>query len=415
MAKVLLHNLTIPFLNEPEEAFLFDHNAIFFAEEGDIVVLRKNAPHRVLLKYFQSINIVPKNIHFFISKIPATPFSVFEDNLLKQELRIFLSTEKNIRELDVFIPSGYEEYFASTLHLKYSHANSQYERFVSKGLFKKFAQSLAIPICTGFSFVPRKGLLWAVFKLFVQGVQKIIIKQDDGVAGSGSVIITRTDFIKMLALKRKTFLPATFVVPSLGKGYVVEEWHDDVTVSPSVQCFIDTDGNPHILSFHKQVFKSDKTTFIGCRSEHWLEKELIHILENYAHTYAQFVSQEGYRGHVAFDSIVSDSKGVYFTEMNPRRVIPSYPFQIIEKLGYTRETMPPYIAVTITRPEWSGVDPSFVLEDLGDLLYLDVYKKGVIPFDCKLLYTKGTVVCLLIGTSKEDVEGMVLEISGESL
>ncbi len=400
MSRLLVHNLSIPYAYQPDCLYAFDKNAIYFAEPGDSIMVRTSPPDAELLAYLTEQKIVAAPLVFFISKIPSGPFSVFEDEDCIIEMRSHLNSDS---EIDVFMPTLWEERLAQKLEIKYPYASAQYESQVHKSLFRKTARSLGLPIAKGYEDCATAiDILLAAITLLLHGAQEIIIKQDDGVAGIGSKRLDVWQILRAI-FTPSLLLPSAAVTPSAGSKYIVEVWQPDVVASPSIQCHINPEGVISIVSVHNQIIRANGMSYMGCNSEHWLDADVVQKLEKYAWIYCERLVLSGFSGHLAFNAVLQADGNLVFTEVNPRRVISSYPFQILTRLGYERDTMPPYTAIEIERSEWKNISPSVLLEKLNSVLYTAERKEGMIPFDLKLL-SSGRVMMLIIAPTRVKVE-----------
>jgi hypothetical protein len=407
MQKLLIHNLSIPYTHQPSDLYLFDHNALFFAEPGDAIVLRRELPDQAFLAYLMRESTIVPPLHFFVSTNHPSPFSIFEDNKLLEQLKLFF-LKKDIHEwkADTFMTSPYEKQFADSLGISFPYNPSHYATFGTKSAFRKTAKQLGIAIPRGSeNRTDALSLVLACMWLLIRGAQAMVLKQDEGVAGLGSRRFTRQEFMRIMrAFRFEELFPSLGITPVSTTRYIVEEWHEDVVMSPSAQCHIAEGGSVEVLSIHNQLMKENGMTYRGCQSEHWLSESVRSDLLSGAQTYSQALSQYRYRGHLAFNAILLKSGKLLFTEVNPRRVMSSYPFQIMRRLGFARGAMPPYMSLELKRDEWKGTTHDELLRRCGKLLYTKERGSGLIPFDVKLLRAHGAAFFLAIGPSKEEAE-----------
>jgi len=403
MPKLLLHNLSIPFKDTASDIYDFDQMALFFSEAGDTVVTR-HLPNPDYLKFLSDLGVIPKSLNIVVAGESADPYVLRDKLELVKKIRLGVSGETIF---DGFMPSLYEEELAKELNIQYPYATSQYERFVGKNKFRVTAKKLGLPIPNGYQHhLTRVQLFVSGAKLFLLGAREIVIKQDDGVSGSGIVRIKRRAFLR-LAMNGRIW-PATRVEPSTGRGFVVEKWVDSVVYRPSVQVFIDVSGAVRILSVHDQTMRDNGVTYSGCRSQHWLPGEIVANMREIGLIYAQHLVQEHFSGHFSIGGIVDVAGRLYLNELNPRRVISSYPYQIITKLGFVRDTVP-YAVVEVFSERWYGLDVAMLLNIFKTELYDSRKGRGIIPFDLKFM-AHGQVMLMVIGLSINDVEDQIKKI-----
>lgn len=400
MPKLLLHNLSISFKDTASDIFSFDQMALFFSEAGDTVVTRR-LPNRDYLKFLSDLGLVPRLLNIIVTGEVAGPYVLRE----KPELvRKIFSGIRDHTYLDTFMPSFYEEELAKALNLQYPYAPSQYERFVSKNAFRVAARKLGLPIPAGYEYnLTKAQLLASGARLFLLGAREIVVKQDDGVSGNGMLRIKRGAFLKLTI--NDGLFPVTRVASSTGRGFVVEKWIEPVVYRPSVQVFINASGVAEILSIHDQTMRSNGVTYSGCRSQHWLPDDITTKMREIGVRYAQHLAQERFQGHFSVGAVVDVTGNLYLNELNPRRVISSYPCQIIAKLGFARDTVP-YAVIEVFNERWLGLDVATLLNILKTELYDCRKGRGVIPFDLKFM-AHGQIMLMVIGLSISDVEEQI--------
>lgn len=413
MKKLLVHNLSIRYGRYDPAAFLFDENALFFAESGDIVVSRRKIPDEYV-SFLKQIQCIPEKIHFVFPKNyfgSHTMTSIFEDVGVIRDIAEKKDEYKKMGDfltLDTFALTEHEVSFAQKLDIGFTGRYEDYYFFGNKSTFRSLAKQNMLPVPNGYE--DKKGLYdqaLAAAILFFRGASEVIIKQDEGVAGIGSIRIAKKNFVSGSQNPLSFFSAAHRIIPVKSGASVVEEWHRDVVFSPSIQLYIESSGDIKIYSIHNQLFYENKVTYRGCTSFHWLPEDIKKIVTNRGVEFARVLSAQGYRGHLSFNTIILSDGTLLFNEVNPRRVMSSYPFQIVQRCGGAGASGLRYVSSRVQKNNWRGKDIVHVLTELSPLLFSQERKRGIIPYDHGLLHSKGLLSLLSIGSNSEEAEGFL--------
>lgn len=407
MHKLIVHNLSIPYAHQPHDLYRFNHLGIFFACANDVVVLQGEAPDPAFLTYLEKEKIITSPIHFFASTNSPGPFSIFGDQQLTEELKKFFLRKKTEEwQLDTFTTTTQEKALAEKLGIPFKYNPKQCAQIGTKSAFRNTAKRLGIAVPQGSeSCVDALSIAFAAGKLFLFGAHAVIVKEDEGVAGLSSCVISKREFMAIMqSFQFEKLFPPEGVVPARRKQCIVEEWHNNVFQSPSVQCYVDGNGALEVLSLHNQLMRSNKMTYRGSQSKHWLSEKTCDALLHGAQTYAKGISRSGFQGHFSLNAVLLDTHELLFVEANIRRVMSSYPSQIMRRLGFSQEDMPPHISMEVQNDAWKDITHAELLARCKPLLYTKERRSGVIPFDVKLLRARGAVFFLAIGKTKKEAE-----------
>ena len=413
MPRVFLHNLTHQYNSYRPDLFYFDENAIFFAEAGDIVISRRKISEEYLV-FLGRIGCLSSKITFIIplKKQDNTPTSIFQDDTLINDIKRKTTEGKKERWfLDSFVLTEHEAVWAEKIGIAYEGDHYDYYSLGSKSNFRSLAKQHRFLVPRGFEY--RKdniGIALAVTALFLRGSFEIVIKEDEGVAGLGSRRFTKSTFLSdprgFLSLFSTGNLQRK-ITPVRSSDFVVEEWIQNVNISPSIQLYIDPQGLVRVLSLHSQLFYNNKMTYRGCASSHWLPELVKETLVTTGVRFAKILSKKGYRGHLSFNTIVAKDGTHLFTEINPRRVMSSYPFQVVQRLIPKYSSQRWYISFCVQKNMWKGKDIMYILEQFSSYLFSPKHQKGIIPYNYGLLYSKGQLSVLCIGVSVKEVNNFL--------
>lgn len=415
MRRLFLHNLSIPYAHTKPHFFDFDQNAVFFAEAEDIVITR-NAIHSSYLRFLEEIGIISSNVHFLNGQghVKEWPFSVFADTELQTRIKEHIKSQNGAEtiKLDAFMLTEHEINFAQKLGVTYVGNPNHYYHYGSKSNFRSCMKQYGFSVPQGFEHRRDvSDVLLAAGLLFLKGFGDIVIKQDEGVAGLGSRVVAREAFLSSLRslVDHLRHVSNVGVNPVRSAGFVVERWYNKTMSSPSVQLFISQDGKAHVLSTHAQLFAGNKLSYQGCYSEHYFTVEESTTVQSDALEIGNVLAKEGYRGHCSLNGIILSSGSLLWTELNPRRVISSYPHQIASRL-FVDAKQYPYMVKRVFKKQWVNKGISKVLEDLRPFLFDKNSAKGVVPFGYNLLHSEGKVWILSVGDDKREIANRLAEV-----
>jgi len=409
--KILLHNISIVYNNPRGGLFDFDQKGIFFAESGDVLVTRREIP-RSYLSFLSDIGLKQEGIDYVYAdtSLPNTPGAIFVDQSIVRKLRTVLAGEASGWTLSPFVLTEHEARWAEKLGLDFVGDPVHYYSFGNKSYFRSLAKRHSVRVPKGFENQknPFDGGIKATI-LFLFGASEIVVKQNEGVAGLGSQRFSKPVFLRMLLEKKSHFIENFFkngVVAVESDGFVVEKWYRDVIFSPSIQLYVQENGEVEIISLHVQLFRENNMTYCGCRSDHWIEKEQRSQLEVEGVKIARVCASMGYRGDIALNAIVLKNRDILWTEINPRKVMSSYPFQVKKRLFSQNEDVH-YVSKHIKKPNWKRKTIEHIMDRMSESLFSPSKKSGLIPFDYSLLWSTGQLGVVAFGKNTTDTEELM--------
>ncbi|TXH02071.1 MAG: hypothetical protein E6R05_04710 [Candidatus Moraniibacteriota bacterium] len=404
--KVILHNLTVPFLPPGTDIFNFDQNGVLFAETGDIVITRLPIAGAYLSflsecgwNFDQTMFLNPPQ------EIPRVTTSIFADLQLMRQIKAVPKDKPQV--LDTFISTRHEQEWASKLGILYEAKQDQLS-FGNKSFFRSLAQKYAFPLAKGFIY--QKNILGATIaasSLFMRGFSEIVVKHNSGAAAVGSRRFTLNKLLRSFDDFEQCI--SSPLISDLSQKwedntFVIEGWCDRVVASPSMQYYIDMTGAATCVSLHLQLFYADSMKYKGCLSEHWIGGQLQKRLRSEGQRFSSILAKLGYRGHVGYNTILLDDGRILWTEINPRRVMSSYPFQLYQRLFNGRSVSTRYRSEQFTRPSWKGKSIDTVLQELKPILFDKNQGRGIIPFSYELLHSQGRLSLVAFGATSQEVE-----------
>jgi len=346
----------------------FAANGLFFADSGDTVFLHKKISEEVI-DYYEHVGAVAPEVQQKEIGFDERP------KLGRGERKLF----------DTFMHSEFEGAFLGT-----RNDCSLYETYVSKLAFKKKCVDLSIPT-PHFIELPRvRNTLWTKFLIrshFQEDTEEVVIKSDAAVAGYNTKRLHLSDINTL-----RSFVPEQGVIVQ-DERFFAEAWIEGVVFAPSIQFFISDDGVQEI-SIHNQLFYGDRVTYRGCESRHYLQESVVGKLRKEGGELADAYQKEGYRGHFGLNAVYAEDSGLWWLELNPRRVASSYAFQISKNLKLPRSQ--PYVVTRMQKERWCGVSLNEIISEMEEVLYVPESKEGIIPYD---LNTKIHSSCAFFVTS----------------
>ncbi|MFA5841962.1 MAG: hypothetical protein WC835_03325 [Candidatus Paceibacterota bacterium] len=406
--KIIAHNLSIYYENPGYGLYDFDQNGIHFARRGDVLVTRRGVP-KAYIDFLSQCGFDLDGTLFVCadSSLPNTHEAFFDDRSIMEKTKKILSLTgaDGNAVLDSFMITPKEAEWARMVGVNIVGVPEHYYEFGTKSSFRTLAKQNHVKIPMGYENQSRviDGALSASL-LFLRGAEEIVIKSDEGVAGLGSRRFLRGNFFAQLDSFKHFMETPHGVISDRELKFVLERWHSGVKSSPSVQLYIPQDGSVEIISTHIQLFYPDNALrYKGCLSGNYLTDDERKKLETESVRFGAVYAKKGYRGHLAFNTILLQDGQLLFVETNPRRVMSSYPRQIMKTIYGGNVSNIYYRSQHIKKDIWKGVGIDTVLSSLAPVLFSGVKKSGIVPFDYGLLFLSGGLSIVGFGSSKEEV------------
>jgi len=401
--KILLHNLSVQYMHSNNELFDFDQNALFFANPGDVIVTRKKIPERYIA-FLSGCGFDFEGVTFISSQNNASSNmkDIFFDESIISQLHSVIDRKRN-PTLDCFILTEYEAEWAKKLDIAYE-GKPEHEIFGGKSAFRSLVKKHGFSLARGFE--NQNNVLDGTLKvawLLSTGFSEVVIKYDEGVAALGSRRFTREEFLTEFS-SFEHFLSSRSsqgVAPKYSQNFVIEGWHDDVLYSPSIQLLVLPNGAVELVSTHTQLFYENKMRYKGCLSSHFIEEDVQKNLVTTGIALATVFADKGYCGHLAFNAILLPDKKLLWEELNPRRVMSSYPFQIRKKIFGEKADEISYVSKHVQKSNWKEKSIEDMLALLSPVLFSCEKNSGIVPFDYSLLSVHGRLSLVAFATSKE--------------
>ena len=410
MNKVIFHNLSIPYAQPLIGMYDFDKNGIFYAVPGDIVVTRSKVS-KAYLDFLESCGYDFGNVTFVSSDegLENTCNSPFENNTFINQIKRNINNP-NAYTFDSFIFSKLESELVNQLGLVSIVNAEQFQKFSTKSFFRTTAKELGIPVPRGFEAVTTVyDAFVKICYLFLTGFKRVVSKYDHGSAGIGTKIYHLRSFLSELNILENYFKSDSLLGfhDSEMRSFVIEGWYDNVVYSPSVQFFIGAEGEVSVVSIHNQVFYDNKITYRGCYSKQAIPSVVVEKLVEQGTKFTQYLSALGHRGHLGFNSVVLTNGDLLWVELNPRKVMSSYVYQMSKIIYQSDATSVYYQSLQVSKEKWVGKEIDEILVELSNVLFSKDRKSGVIPFNYGLLHREGTLSVAVFSTMEADTDKMI--------
>lgn len=403
--KVVLHNLSIDFNNINADLYNFDQNGIFFAEPGDVVITRNEIPPQY--RKF----LVGAGFNFEETQFVCAPQTVTRNysDIFKAD---FFPT--GTAQLDTFMLTKLESDWATQHSVAYEGNADNYVQFGTKSDFRKTAKGQSIAVPKGYEEINgQTQCALRILFLSLHGVKEVVIKHDEGAAGVGTKRFQIAELIKDPSVLTDYFRTSQnkFNPKRERNRYVIEKWYDDVKSSPSIQFYITSSSEVKLVSMHGQLFYENRIRYKGCLSEAWVEEPVKSQLIKEGYLLAKEYADRGYKGHLGFNAIeLKNTPQLIWVELNSRRVMSSYPFQIHKKLFSKTQQPPIYISTHIQKAKWVGKTIEEILLELKGFLFSPATKCGIVPFDYGLLRAEGRMSVVFFSDTKEGVISLLKDV-----
>lgn len=403
MIKVFFHNLSRPFFTYAPEAFDFDQNAFLLAEAGDIVVTRNKLLSPLYHDFLRTIGVVKEGVQHLHADISGDEKAGYEDLALNESVKRTLP--EVVVKLDVFETTDLEYKWARCLNLCLEMSPEQADQFRRKSTFKRLAREAG---CITPKYVSNlrsyASVLLAVAWLILLGSKKMVVKFDRGGRGVGNFLIDRGYFFRPSGWRSLRDRLAEFdgrLDHDLLGPRLLEEWINNAHVSPSVQFFINQHGSVEHVSTHVQILAKD-FGYGGCYSSQKLSKDDHERLVEEGSRLAATYARSGYRGPLAFDTVISDVGKISWIEANTHQVMTSYAFMIAARAVGGKD--PVYASFELVAPVELRLSVDKLMERLRPLLYGCGPAVGIIPYNLALLPVNGNFSVAVIGNDFDEIE-----------
>ncbi|OGG65215.1 hypothetical protein A3I99_01255 [Candidatus Kaiserbacteria bacterium RIFCSPLOWO2_02_FULL_45_11b] len=412
MNKVIFHNLSIPYSHPLIGMYDFDKNGIFYATPGDIVVTRSKIS-KAYLGFLESCGYDFDNVRFVSSdeELENTHNSPFENNNFLKQIKKSINDPKEY-VFDSFIFSKLESELVNQLGVVSLEKANQFQDFSTKSFFRATAKQLKIPIPRGFEAVTTTyDAFIKICYLFLNGFKNVVSKYNNGSAGIGTRLYRSRNFLSELNILESYFKKDNNTLLGFAdleaRSFVIEGWYDNAAYSPSVQFYVDAAGVASVVSIHNQVFYDNKITYRGCCSKQTIPKQVAEKLVEEGTKFVNYLSEQGYRGHLGFNSIVLTNGDLLWVELNPRRVMSSYVYQMSRMIYQSDAASIYYKSLQVSKEKWVGKEIDEILVELSNVLFSKDRQNGVIPFNYGLLQTEGTLSVAVFSTTEDDTDKMI--------
>lgn len=331
MSKLILHNMSLKGIENVPGVLDYDQRGILIAKDGDTLITRKMIDSDFII-YLESLGYDFSGVEMLNpnEEISRTYKSVFENKDLLGKLQ-----NSNCRILDTYQLTSLEDDFADRLGVELEGNVSIALRVGTKTGFREFCERNNIPIPKGFGGLRTSEEVMEKIKELEPLTELCLLRLDEGVSGAGNFLISIKKFIKLERTAQiKQIEEYLNAIPQMqeNSGITVEDWVENVLISPSLQYFIEKNGLYKLLSTADQLLEHDTKWYTGCdMPSQTLLSDYPEVVES-ANRFIEALANEGYWGHVGVDTIIDFEGNHYLVEANIRKQGTFYPREFVTRV-----------------------------------------------------------------------------------
>ncbi len=277
------------------------------------------------------------------------------------------------------------------------------EKYFNKRSFKAECEKLGIPVVEGLTCELENATnaqkLEAVVVRLLKSYPKLMLRGSEGANGSSLAMVEEASIKESLQSICRSGALEVLVEPFLS-----------VIASPNDQWIIAGDGNIYHIGTSVQLFSNLKHR--GNESSTFLQRDTRHYIQQTSSLIVEKMRDDGFRGIVGLDYVVTHDNRVYPIENNPRLNGSTFVYGILDRL---QESFGEKLrSETFTWKFYRAVSPAQTFSELsaemGDLFFDGSSPNGVFPFDCELLPVLGKWTPILFGEDRYHIERMEQEL-----
>lgn len=389
--------------NEEEESVIqhMDEILLLLAGKQDIVILRK-MPEK---NYMDQLEKLGFNIPRILCPQKEDCSRSITELILEDELLLSVLKAAGKQESFYLVPYGItekEEKLGELCYMKLigSKANVVRERN-SKLYARRLAESLDMPCPTGFVCDSTQEIKNAWEEL-MNVFSKVVIKRLYGASGQGLYLVDKVSKLKRIL----------YLTERAGNGeeiWIVEGWYDD-KVDLNTQLFLHEDGNVEIISVTEQILKD--TVYRGSAFPVSASDEKLKQYRNQMLAVGAALYQDGVRGVVGIDSIISADTIYPVIEINVRFTLSTYLSQLSRLYSnYFFQSM--YYKISLCDGlEWTEINKKLAERKI----YFDgIREKGVFCYNNACMSRKsvggiGRLFAVAIAKQRDEVKVLIQEL-----
>lgn len=430
--RILIGNHIDPAIRERGDMRAWTQRIVWFAREGDLIVL-SDMPDERFLRYATSLTGVnPDMLRILVA--PAGPHArrlLDPDTLTEAE---FLRTVRTVLDEvgrnqveDIFAlwPSAHVSRFAAALGIEHRFPGAGFcaqdggEVANNKATFRALAAGSGVPIPEGRVCRSRTGAVTATEDLLTRS-GAVVVKQAHNGAGVGNQLVSRDPSLASDHVGARHIHQLDNGDPHAIEAYWSQRW--DWASAQNRFPVVVEEFTPHTVSVYSEHYAADDAArptemgtlhYVGRRLSHQVvplrgvkESTRGQLLQGGARL-AETYRTVGYRGHLSADAVVTTDGRVVFTEVNAQVSGSLHIYQVIAHHIVDVTAAPERFVVEYhVPPTWAVADfDTFltVVDDLG-CAYDPATRTGVIVSMPAVPLETGRaqfVFCIAYGTDRD--------------
>lgn len=431
--RILIGNHIDPAIRERGDLRAWTQRALWFARDGDLVILSDEPDPRFLAEVTSLTRVDPRTLTILVAPPGRCAGrlldpAVLADDSLLSSVRTVVRAEP-VEEIFALWPSASVARFAAALRLADSFPGAGFfaqnggELCNNKAVFRSLAAGAGVPITNGeVCHSPRDAADATLALLSYSGA--VVVKQAHNGAGVGNELVLRDPTLTCDHVGARHLHHLAGPTPAAVEAYWSQRW-DWASAEGRFPVVVEQ-FMPGAASVYSEYLVTDDDVdptemgslhYVGRRLDHQIVP--LHAVTEDVRTQlaagstalAEAYRQVGYRGHLSADAIVTAAGRVLFTEVNAQVTGSLHIYQSIahEIVDVGREPRR-RVVEHHTPPTWAVADAdafSAALDAL-DCQYDPTTRTGVIP-SMPIMTTAGApaqfVFCIAYGdeTVRKDI------------
>jgi len=187
----------------------------------------------------------------------------------------------------------------------------EHEKLGSKSRLRQLAKQMGLKVSPGFEFAEDVNeVIEAAEQLFEAGVETVVVKGDYGASSSQNAKFTRSEGWQN-NIRR-------FCYHIEFQAGAVEEWIDDVEISPSTHFMLNGKAIAEPGPW-EQVLRGQTKIYAGAKYPAQVSDEIAEQIRSQGLKLAEGYNELGYKGPLGFDTIVRQNGDILWSDVNARQ------------------------------------------------------------------------------------------------
>jgi len=362
-------------------------------KQGKIVFVFSDQPDADYLKYRKKYLGYDKEETIIVTTGKGSHLAerLLNDSATLRKLKKLLPRETI---LDTFTIGPLEEKLAQALGFKLIGSASN-EALGCKSQFRQIAKSADLHVARGFEFLTSiNEVISAAQELFKRGAKFIVVKGDYGASSAQNQKFTNEpgwqnkvqEFCERIGFE----------------SGVVEEWMEDIVISPSIHFFLNGRVIEQKPGPWEQILKEANKVFAGAKYPADIPKQVAAKIRGQGSILAAAYSKLGLEGPLGFDTVVHGNNNISWIEANARRGGVTF----IRDFAEVQDVLHKVVwGLDLKNPRLAKMTFKQLLEKTKPLLYHHAEKeKGGIVFYNVGCMSQSKIQVIIVADTKEEAQ-----------